>query len=109
MNLIDLVALLNSIGIPVAHSHFKSTSISPAPNPPFITYTTPNDDGFKADNKNYHDITDVDIELYTTKKDLQLEKQIEDLLKDNDLPYSAYQIYIESEEVHKKTYEVRLI
>lgn len=109
MKLTELVALLNATGIPVAFSHFKNTSISPAPKPPFITYTTPNDEGFKADNKNYYNITDVDIELYTTKKDLQLEKQIEDLLKEHDLPYSAYQAYIEKEEVFQKTYEVRLI
>jgi len=109
MKLVDLVVLLNSLNIPVAFSHFKSTSISPAPNPPYITYTTPNDDGFQADNKNYHLMTDVDIELYTDKKDLQIEQQIEQLLNDNDLPFDSYQVYIDSEEVFQKTYEVRLI
>lgn len=109
MKLIDLVTLLNSLKIPVAHSHFKRTSITPAPGPPFITYTTPNDDDFKADNINYHEITDVDIELYTDKKDLVLEGQLRQLLVDNELPFNAYQAYVESEELFQKTYEVRLI
>lgn len=104
MKLTDLVALLNSTGIPVAFSHFKT-----ATRLPHITYTTPNDDEFNADNKNYHKMTDVDIELYTNKKDLQAEQAIESILDNNDLPYTAHQSYIESEEVFQKTYEVRLI
>ena len=109
MSLIELVALLRSTGYPVAFSHFHVDENNPPPNPPFIVYTTPNDPDFKADNKNYHKITDVDIELYTDKKDLQAEQAIESLLDDNDLPYSSYQVFIEEENLHQKVYEVRLI
>lgn len=105
MKLTELVSLLQATGYPVAHSHF----IDGAPPIPYITYITPNDTGFKADNKNYFNITDVDIELYTDKKDLQAEYAIESILNENELPYDAAQIYIDSEEVFQRIYEVRLI
>lgn len=109
MTLTELVALLRSTGYPVAFSHFKVDENNPPPNPPFIVYTTPNNSDFIADNKNYYKITDVDIELYTDKKDLEAEQAIERLLDANDLPYNSYQVFIEKENLHQKIYEVRLI
>lgn len=109
MTLQELVKSLRSTGYPVAFSHFKVDDNNPPPDPPYILYTTPNNPDFMADNKNYHEITDVDIELYTEIKDLQAEKAIQDLLKEIKLPYSSYQVYIDSEDLHQKTYEVRLI
>lgn len=109
MKLTDLVASLRSLGYPVAFSHFKVDDNNPPPRPPYILYTTPNNPDFKADNQNYHKITDVDIELYTDKKDLQAEQKIENLLENLKLPYYSYQIYIDSEDLYQKTYEVRLI
>ncbi len=104
MTLVELVNLLDSTGYPVSFSHFKER-----PSIPFITYMIPSEEGFNADNTNYHTLTDVDIELYTDKKDLVAEQAIESLLKQHELPFTSYQIYIDSEQVFQKTYEVRLI
>lgn len=109
MTLTELVAMLRSTGYPVAHSHFHVDENNPPPNPPFITYTTLAEDALIADNKNYHKMIDVDIELYTDKKDLQAELSIESLLDEHELPYEASQVWIESEQLFQKTYEVRMI
>lgn len=103
MTLIELKRLLDTTGYPVAYSHFNEPK-----NTPFITYLVTYSPHFHADNKTYHKIDSVDIELYTKKKDLQAEQVLEDLLDENDLPYEPYEEYIESEKVFKKTYEVRL-
>lgn len=103
MTLVELKRLLDATGFPVAYSHFNK-----AVETPFITYLVAYSPHFHADNKTYHKIDSVDIELYTDKKDLQAEQALEDLLDENELPYDPYEEFIESEEVFKKTYEVRL-
>ncbi|WP_405100810.1 hypothetical protein [Oceanobacillus sp. FSL H7-0719] len=103
MTLIELKRLLDATGYPVAYSHFNEPKDTP-----FITYLVTYSPNFHADNRTYHKIDSVDIELYTNKKDLQAEEVLEDLLDTNELPYESYEEYIESEKVFKKTYEVRL-
>lgn len=104
MKLIELIKILNTLGYPIAFSHFKERQ-----NLPYITYTTPSNDDLMADNINYHKITNVDIEVYTKKKDLLIEEQIESLLITNELPYTTYQAAIEDEDVFQKVYEITLL
>lgn len=103
MTLSELNAILKSSGYPVTYSHFKD-----AQTPPFICYWSPYSPNFIADNKVYKKIDVVQIELYTTKKDLAAEKKLEDLLDANDLPYEPIESFIESEQLFQRIYEVRL-
>lgn len=109
MNLVELVQLLKATGLPVAYSHFKATEISPAPSPPFITYLEFDSSNFHADNKTYKQIRNINIELYTNKKDLESEKKIEDLLDANDIPYETSSAYIKEQDLFQKTYEIGVI
>lgn len=104
MTLAELKNLLSRTGYPVAFSHFNEPKT-----PPFIAYITPDEPNFKADNRTYHKIVDVEIELYTEYKDLVAEQAVEDALNSAELPWEASQVYIDSEKLHQKTYEVRLI
>lgn len=104
MTLIELVALLNTTGYPVAYSHFNEPQ-----DPPYIAYTTPVDNTFHADDKTYSVEIGVDIELYTDKKDLAAEIAVENLLNANNIPWTATQTYIESEKLFQKTYEIGVI
>lgn len=101
MTLTELASLLSTLNIPVAYSHFKT-----AQTPPFIAYIDTGSDNFGADNKVYAEITNVDIELYTTTVNRNLENQIKQLLSDNDLYYNYSRTYIETEKIYKITYEV---
>lgn len=109
MTILELVNLLKATGYPVAYSHFESTENNPAPDPPFICYVLPQTDNFMADNKTYHKISSVDIELYTDFKDFEAEQKLEDLLELYEIPWDSYETYIESEKMYQKLYEVRLI
>ncbi|MEB9207970.1 hypothetical protein P4I02_32160, partial [Bacillus cereus] len=62
-----------------------------------------------SDNTFYHKINDLNIELYTTKKDLVAEAKLEKVLDDHEIPYDSYGIFIESEKLFQKTYETRLL
>lgn len=109
MTALELVNILKATGYPVAYSHFIGDENNPAPDPPFICYVLPETNNFMADNKVYHKISDVDIELYTDNKDFSAEKKIEDLLDSHEIPWESYEAYIESEKMYQKLYEVRLI
>jgi hypothetical protein len=104
MTLEELYNILKATGFPVAYLHFKEPQ-----NPPFICYLVDNSQNFIADNKVYHKISDVSIELYTNKKDLATEEILETLLDQNEIPYVSDETFIESEQLFLKIYEVRLI
>ena len=106
MELSELYLLLRRVGIPVTYSHFEEGQ---APSLPYICYLEVSTDNFKADGKVFKKITDVDIELYTRKKELDIESVIEQLLNDNNIPWDSDEIYIQDEKLFKKTYEVRLL
>lgn len=104
MKLSELAQRLNALGYPVAYSHFKSAQALP-----FICYLVVDGDTFSADNTVLSKITYVDIELYVVNKDLAAEKKIEDMLKENELPWSYDEIFIKDEGVFKCTYSITLI
>lgn len=109
MTLNDIYTILKATGYPVAYSHFTATTNNPLPTPPYITYLSAYSSNLKADNKVYHKIDNLQIELYTNKKDLAAEKKLEDLLDNNEIAYESTETWVDSEKLFQKIYEVRLI
>ncbi|MGG0261494.1 hypothetical protein ABEY48_14970 [Bacillus mycoides] len=109
MNVIELKKILDATGYPVAYSYFTATPGNPVPKPPYICFLVDGSANLMADNKVYHEISDVNIELYTIKKDLVAESKLEKVLDDHEIPYESFEAFIESEKMYQKTYEVRLI
>lgn len=109
MTLQKLYTALKAIGYPVAYSHFEDTPQNPAPNPPFIVYREAYSSDVMADNINYVGVSNIQIELYTTKKDLAAEKRVQDKLKELGLPYSKTETYLDSEKLFQVIYEIQLI
>ena len=79
------------------------------PDPPYITYIFTYSSNMYADNKVYKKINNIQIELYTNKKDLQAEAKLEDLLDSNEITYQTSELFIGSERIFQKVYEMRLI
>ncbi|MGN4668658.1 hypothetical protein ACTFRP_23400 [Bacillus cereus group sp. MYBK234-1] len=109
MTLGELKEILEATGYPVAYSHFTETPGVPVPSPPYVCYFVDGSPNMAADNKAYHKINDVNIELYTTKKDLVAEAKLEQVLDDHEIPYDSYGTFIESEKLFQKIYETRLL
>ncbi|MBY7121775.1 MULTISPECIES: hypothetical protein [Bacillus] len=109
MTLGELTKILEVTGYPVAYSHFIATPGKSVPAPPYICFLVDGSDNLMADNKVYHKINDLNIELYTTKKDLIAESKLEQVLEDHEIPYDSYGTFIESEKLYQKIYETRLI
>ncbi|MFK4293750.1 hypothetical protein [Bacillus sp. RC250] len=109
MTLGELTKILEATGYPVAYSHFTATPGNPVPATPYICFLADGSANLMADNKVYHQINDLNIELYTNKKDLVAEAKLEKVLDDHEIPYDSYGTFIESEKMYQKIYEVRLI
>ena len=109
MTLSDLVKVLKATGYPVVYSHFTVTENNPMPAPPYIAYMFTYSTNMYADNKIYQKVNNIQIELYTNKKDLAAEARLEELLDANEITYETSETFIESEGLFQKIYEVRLI
>jgi hypothetical protein len=104
MTLTELIVILKATGYPIAYSHFSKT-----PTVPFITYSEFDSTNFLADNRTYKQVRNIQVELYTDKKDIQAESTIEALLNAYELPYQTLETYIESEQLFQRIYEIGVI
>lgn len=100
----DIYDLLKTLDIPVAYDHFDSNkNVSP----PFIAYREISPDTFKADGITYYRPYEFEIELVTEKKDVVLEKTIEELLTNNKIPYDVESGgWDEDERIYHNFYEI---
>jgi len=101
MTVEQLAAMLQETGIPFAYDHFAEGE---SPEPPFICYLLPGSDNFAADGKVYFKINEVWIELYTDKKEVSVERQVEDALDDRGIFYNKSEVWISEERLYEVLY-----
>lgn len=105
MTIEELADGLETLGYPVAYSHFEE-----AVELPFICYRDAGEVTFSADNKPIHEINDITIELYSWKKDLAAERKIKDFLKEHDLSWTATgALYMQDEKAFMSAFSITLI
>ena len=102
----DIVSMLEEAGLPAAYDHFAEGE---SPDPPFIVFLFPGSDNFKADGRVYAKIQELNIELYTDKKDPPLEKRMEDILDAHEIAYEKSETWIESERMYEVLYRAELL
>jgi len=101
----DLVKLMTETGIPFAYDHFAEGE---SPEPPFICYLLPESDNFAADGIAYCKISRVHIELYTDKKDPEMEKRAEAVLSGHGIFYHKTEVWIDSEKLYEVLYQFEM-
>jgi hypothetical protein len=104
MTITDLHQALSSISLPLAYHSFKK-----APTPPYLVYLFSSSADMIADNQNYVELSNFQVELYNTKKDPVTEKRVEDKLKELELPYTKTETFIESEGLFQVLYLFQMI
>lgn len=97
-----LLKIINEIGLPFAYSHFAEGE---SPKPPFLVYLFPKNKHFGADGLVFYKNTQVDLEVYTYKKDLELEERIEEILDRKKIYYEKSEVWIASERLYEVLYE----
>ena len=102
----DVLDMLDETGLPSAYHHFAEGE---SPDPPFLVLLFPESDNFGADNRVYQKIDVLNIELYTDRKDPEIEADVEAVLSNHDLFYNKSEVWIESEKMYEVLYQVRII
>ena len=102
----DVLGMLDETGLPSAYHHFAEGE---SPDPPFLVFLFPESDNFGADNRVYQKIDVLNIELYTDRKDPEIEADVEAVLSNHDLFYNKSEVWIESEKMYEVLYQVRII
>lgn len=97
----EVLSILAEIGLPFAYHHFAEGE---SPDPPFFCYLTPGSDNFAADGKVYYKIDEYHIELYTDRKDPELEDSVEAVLDGHGVFYDKSEVWIESEKLYEVMY-----
>ena len=62
-----------------------------------------------ADDENYTNIVQLNLELYTKEKDFALEDTVEKTLKDNGLTYYKEENHLNSEKMFQIAYEMEVL
>ncbi|MCD8398096.1 MAG: hypothetical protein LUD12_13105 [Lachnospiraceae bacterium] len=101
----EVKTMVESIGFPSAYHHFAQGE---SPDPPFVVYLYPNADNFAADGIVYFSVNVLNIELYTDKKDPDVEAQVEAVLTENGIYYEKSEVWIESERLYEVLYEMEV-
>ena len=73
----DVMTMLTESGLPFAYDHFAEGE---SPDPPFLIFIFPGTNNVFADNQVYFKVNELNLELYTDKKDPELEEKLEDIL-----------------------------
>ena len=100
-----ILEVLKALGIPVAYDHFAEGE---SPEPPFICYLCPGSNNFSADGKVYYKINQVNIELYTDRKDPAVEQKLEDALDAASIFYNKTEVWIDSEKLYEVLYQFEM-
>lgn len=106
MTEVEVYGMVKKIGIPVSYHHFEEGQ---SPEPPFAVYLYPGTNNFSADGVVYQAINELNIEVYTDKKDLDVEKKVEAVLKEHGFFYEKTETHLESEWMYEVLYEMEVL
>lgn len=101
----EVVGMLEEMRLPFAYDHFAEGE---AVNPPFLVYLYPRASNFAADGVAYYKKDRLQIEMYTDKKDINLEERVEAVLDRHGFFYSKTETWISSEKMYEVLYETEV-
>lgn len=103
MSITEFATLLETLNIPVALNRFSEPQ-----QPPFLIYLDVGSENFAADNIVFHEIINIDVELYTKHVDDALDSRIKQLFTDHEIFYEWSRNWIEQEKIYQTIYEVSI-
>lgn len=101
----EVPQMLKEMNLPFAYDHFAEGE---AVDPPFLIYLYPRANNFSADGVAYYKKDRLQMELYTDKKDIELEEKVETVLDKYSFFYSKSETWISSEKMYEVLYETEV-
>lgn len=102
----EVSALAEETGLPVAYDHFAEGE---SPEPPFLVFLFPRSDNLFADGQVYMKIDVLHFELYTDRKQPDVEALVEAVLMRHDITYDKSEAWIEDEKLYEILYSMEVI
>ena len=102
----EVVAMAEQTGLPVAYDHFAEGE---SPDPPFLVFLFPSTDNFSADGKVYAKINALHFELYTDKKEPEIEAKVEAVLDQRGIFYDKSEAWIPDERLYEVLYTMEVL
>lgn len=101
----EVMTMLAEMNLPYAYDHFVEGE---SPDPPFLVFLYPGSNHFAADGRVYFKVNRLNIELYTDKKDVELEETVEAVLDRHGIFYGKSEVWIESENLYEVLYQMEV-
>ncbi len=101
----EVINMMEEMELDFAYHHFVEGE---SPEPPFVVFLYPTSDNFSADGVVYKKINKLDVELYTDKKDIDLEDKVEAVLDSHGIFYEKSEVWIEKEKLYEVLYEMEV-
>lgn len=98
----ELYEIIKELKLPCAYNKFDDDNHIP----PFILYRNDEPESFFADDKNYINFNNYVVDLVTTKKDVGLEKKLEKLFLDHNIPFEKNEEWIDTERIFQISYYI---
>lgn len=102
---IDTLGTLLETVYPTAYWSFPEKE---APPMPYIVYFQTNSDNFGADNKVFHHIKQISVELMTKTKDTTAEGAVEAVLDANDIYWEKTETHLDDEDAYEVIYSLEV-
>ena len=102
----EIAEMLEETGLPLAYDHFAEGE---SPDPPFLIFLFPGSDNFSADSRVYVKVDELQIELYTDRKDPACEKRVEDVLDAHEIFYDRSEVWIGEEQLYEVLYTTEVV
>lgn len=104
MTYMELINHIRDLGLPCAYGSFATP-----PDLPYAIVVYAYDSDLQADNQNYAEVGNYQLELYHSIKHPPSENLIQDKLKELRLPYRKTETFIDSEKLYQIVYDIKLI
>jgi len=101
----EIVEMLEETGLPLAYDHFAEGD---SPNPPFLVFLFPSSDNFSADGRVYFKIDKLHVELYTDRKQPDVENRVETVLDRHGFFYNKTETWIPEERLYEVLYSTEV-
>lgn len=102
----EIMGMLAEVPLPVAYDHFAEGE---SPDPPFLVFLFPSSDNFSADGTVYQKIDELHIELYTDRKQPDVESALEAVLDRHGVFYNKSEVWIETERLYEVLYSTEVL
>ena len=102
----EVVNMAEETGLPVAYDHLAEGE---SPDPPVLVFLFPSSANFSADGPVYAKINALHFELYTDKKEPEIEAMVEAVLDQRGIFYDKSEVWIPDERLYEVLYTMEVL